>query len=649
MKIIQNPAIQVLIILVLGILAYSNTFHAPFQFDEGAYLAGNPFIKNMGTSLAALKGDSELYKTIHQRYIGYLTFALNYQVHGFAVEGYHAVNLAIHLLNALLVYAVIILTFQTPFLKNSIFSERSGSLAFFSALFFVIHPVQTEAVTYVYQRLTSLAALFCLLSLVSYVTWRLGKQATGGESQNTANGGQREATNQRTGSVKLWFSYLASVISAVLAMKTKENTFTLPLLLTLYEFFFFQGNIRRRVLALLPLLITLCIIPLTLIVLHMQTGYQMSEMAGSAGRISSADYLITQFTVVVTYLRLLFFPMNQAVLYDFPIYRSILHPDVLLSVFFLLSIAGVAIYLIRRSRFRNPELRVAAFGIVWFFLTLSVESSILALPIVICEYRVYLPSVGFFVAVLTLLFHLLGRFGTKRAHTIANFALLSVIAVLTCATYLRNSVWNDAVGLWEDTVKKSPLNALAHARLGLAYERKGRSPEAIREMQRAVNLDAGDAKYHFSLGILYDNQGRFDEAVKEFQTAIELNPKQPKGHYELGVAYARQRQFAVAAKEFQISLAMNPYDRDAHNHLGIVYDEQGHYEDAEREFRSALNIDPDYGEAHNNMGILYKRQGRYEEAIEEFQAALKLNPRLDDARYNLNAVLDLMAKHTKKQ
>ena len=308
----RKPLVHILIIVVLGVLIYSNTFNAPFAYDDIISIT-DPIVRDI-----RLIGPQNIYGS---RFIGQLSFALNYQLHEFNVAGYHIFNLLIHLLNALLVYWLIILTFRTPnasaYLPKDVLetSDPFRWIPLFTALLFVSHPVQTQAVTYIVQRFASLATLFYLVSLVMYI------KARSSESAKKAR----------------YAFFAASIISAVLAMRTKEIAFTLPVMVLLYEFMFFRGDIKKRMLALLALLLTMLIIPLSMLRQVGSTGVrgidELTRMAGSAD-VSRWDYLNTQFRVIVTYIRLLLFPINQNLDYDYPIYRTFFTPPVFLSFLF---------------------------------------------------------------------------------------------------------------------------------------------------------------------------------------------------------------------------------------------------------------------------------------------------------------------------
>ena len=297
-----RTAVQLACLVILGTIIYSNTFNSPFTFDDGLYVADNPAVRDPLLLLDSAKVDAlpnnmgTVKDQFRNRIAGHFTFWLNYRMHGLSVIGYHLVNLLIHLLNALLVYLLVRLTFKTPFLRgrtavDSSFNANTCKLiAFLCALLFVAHPVQTQAVTYIAQRFTSLATLFCLLSLTLYIKARISGQ-----------------------SAHRYAYYFISLVSAILAMKTKEISFTLPAIITLYELMFFEGGLKKRIVYLSPFLLTMAIIPLTL--LYPGSSGSMlkgiSDVSVETASISRADYLFTQFSVIATYIRLLFLPVDQ--------------------------------------------------------------------------------------------------------------------------------------------------------------------------------------------------------------------------------------------------------------------------------------------------------------------------------------------------
>lgn len=479
-KLLDRSVVHVLLIVALGILAYSNTFHAPFQWDEYAFIEGNPIVKNLSYFLEPSKAaDLEYYNAFTARYVGYLTFALNYRLGGLDVTGYHIFNVTVHLVTSLMVYLLVTLTFSTPHLANSSLAGYRRRIALLAALLFVAHPIQTEAVTYIYQRFASLSAFLYLLTVVLYAKSRL--------------------TTGRPLRIAL---YIMSLLSAVCAMKTKENAFTLPLTIALYEYLFFSGPALRRILRLVPLTLTMLIVPMT----YMDFGSQEIGITGQvemASRgyegLSREDYLFTQMRVVVTYIRLLFFPVNQNASYDYPLFSTLLDPQVAASIVFFAFVVLLSGYLFYRSR-EKPSSKLVAFGVYWFFITLSVESSIIPIPMVINEYRVYLPSIGAFAALAVAMFIVWRKIRGKVLRKSMAALMVMIPLLLLWAAYERNGVWTTKEGFWEDISRKSPGKGNIHFNSGLIYLKQGLLEQARREFEAAVRLNPDDQEARKFLG-----------------------------------------------------------------------------------------------------------------------------------------------------
>ncbi|MGD0283385.1 MAG: tetratricopeptide repeat protein [Dissulfurispiraceae bacterium] len=690
---LHDSRFHIACIVLVIIIVYSNTLNAPFQWDERLHLVANPLVKDLRYFAHPSEGQwSGQYNFVMRRYIAFLTFALNYRVHGFSVTGYHIVNIAIHIANSILVYLLVLLTFRTPFMKgieqkneveklrsceveqftpsqplNFSTSGNTAGIAFFSAMLFAVHPLQTEAVTYVMQRFASLVAFFYLLSLTAYIRFRLetdnqrvmvpqkvvipAKAGIQGISNypkrlDSRLHGNDEKTLFQTfcniAKVGRWSFYAITLLSAVLAMKTKENAFTLPIVIVLYEFCFFSPSpsvpaspvppvlLSRRFLYLAPILLTLLIIPLT----HTSPGDSFQLDPGSYGQIRpQPDYLLTEFRVIITYLRLLFFPINQNLDYDYPLCKSFFDPPVLLSFIFLTALFSLGVYLVKGKRQKievekvgscevgqqpfekfspsqvlnlsascgAPELRLMGFGILWFFITISVESSVIPLWMLICEYRVYMPSVGVIICAVTGAF-LLGRFllsqFTSHVPRIILIMLVLVTGVFSVAAYLRNDLWADSIRLWEDTVKKSPSDSLAHINLARQYETRNMIDKALDQYQIAIRLHPDYAPAHFLLGTLYLKFNVIDKALEQYQNAIRLKPDYADAYNNLGLIYQHSNMPDKAVEQYLIVIRLQPDCVQAHWNLGNVYRTMNMPEKAAEQYRIAVKLDPHFAEAH---------------------------------------------------
>lgn len=583
------------VVSVLSFIAYSNTFSSPFLFDDDLYIVRNPGIRSL----------ANIWPPTGTRFMGYLTFALNYASGGFDTTGYHAVNLVIHVLNSLLLYLLIRLIFLTPAMSgggvgggaglptDSKLGEAAGPFALFVSTLFALHPVQTESVTYITQRFTSLAFFFYVLSVVLFLSWRAvsGREGGGG---------------------KIWALYALSVLSAVLAMKTKEIAFTLPAAIALLDLAFFgKGGFMRRPAAFIPYLLTMAIIPLSFLIPGEQGGdggfglgvassmkaLQKMELSG----LSKYEYLITEFRVIVRYFRLLAFPSGQNIYYDYPFFKSVFNPEVFLSLLFILSLIAFSVYLFIRSLRKGSRWGLlATTGIFWFFMTISVESSFVPIYDAIYEHRLYLPSAGVFIAFGALLFYWAGRLWEGGGSSISvPYHIVSAvfIAVFTlplgAATYGRNLVWKDAVSLWEDSVNKSPWSSLSRQNLGSSYYRIGRVEEAESEFKEAAALKPDFFLPRYNLGVLYQETGRYQEAVSELKEALRIEPGHLQSRYNLGITYMAMGRPKEAAKEYERALSLKPDFFEVRFALAQAYESLGRRDEALSNYSIFVEKAPD--------------------------------------------------------
>jgi tetratricopeptide (TPR) repeat protein len=640
--------LQLFLIASIALLAYSNTFYSPFVFDDIHSIVENPKIRQISNffTLEGLKSN---------RYIGQLSFALNYWVHGLDVVGYHVVNLVIHIINGLLVYLLVIYTFRAPRLEGSGIDGRA--VAVFSSLLFVAHPVQTQAVTYIVQRYASMATMFYLGSVVFYVRWRLGG--------------------------RVWW-YVGAVVLAVLGMKTKEICFTLPVVVFLYEVIFFGRPERRRFLYLIPLFLTMVIIPLSLLGANISEGnvvHKITTATRAQTVIPRTDYLFTELRVIVTYIRLLLFPVNQKVLYDYPIFRTLFNPQVLLSLMGHLILLGVAVVLLLTSR-KNESfkvLRITAFGIFWFYVTLSVESGVIPVADVIFEHRLYLPSVGIFIGMSTILFYFVRRIelaGYRKSFWVAQLVFIAVVLLLVGLTYSRNRIWQDELTFWQDVVRKNQRHPGALSNLAGAYFERGQIEKALQYYKRAIELCPDFAVSYNGLGSLYLKTGQPEKALNVLKKAVQLNPTYVdainnlgiaclatgaleaaltyfrrttelspyyyKGYYNMGMVLIKKKELSKAIEALKKSIAINPSYIQAYLNLGIAYAMNGDLDKAENCFRQVIKINHLEVSAYNNLGLLYYKKGLFNKAIEVLMQALEIAPDNKKTHYNLAFVYRAM-------
>ena len=268
-------------------------------------------------------------------------------------------------------------------------------------------------------------------------------------------------------------------------------------------------------------------------------------------------YLFTQFTVLLTYLRLLVLPVNQSILHDYPVAVSFFEPRVMLSFLFLLMLFLLGFYLFLLSRIKKRELRLIAFGIFWFFIAHLVESSIIPLTITIQEHRMYLPSIGIFMA-LSGVFFLIVRNVKSYQHIFVSVAIIISI-IFSAVTYKRNIVWRSKQSFWGDVIKKAPDNPVGYSNLGAALLEQGMIDEAMKYLEKAGKIGPVSISSQYNLGQIYMKKGLYEKALLHFNLALRLQPNNFRLHYGLGRCYRELGHIEKALKHIEYSLRLNPF------------------------------------------------------------------------------------------
>jgi hypothetical protein len=498
--------LTVIILCSLGFVIYSNTFYNPFHFDD-ASIDKNFNIRNLSKL-------SLIWNFSPTRFITYLSFAFNYHLHQLRVFGYHLFNLAIHLCTAILVWWFSLLTFTTPTMKKDEIAKHSNLIAFLTAAVFVSHPLQTEAVTYIVQRATSLAALLYLASLCLYIKSRV-LEIEGKDSGQNHN-----------------LYYFASLITASVGMLTKEMLITLPLAVVLYEFIFLKTQHRLNWKKILSFFIISLIVPLIFLFTKSENSKELMQVFKYTPHIPRLSYLLTQFRVTVTYLRLLFIPWNQNLDYDYPVYNTLFQLPVFASLLFLILILVAAIRI-------SSKYRLLAFGIFWFFLTLLPESSILPLADVIFEHRLYLPMLGYSISLVSIMYYLFKNRSIKAMVVI----LLLTVHWYAISAYNRNFDWRNEFTLWNDAVKKSPKKARPYGNRGVANIYLGNLDQAISDFNTVIYINPNYYKAYVHRGNAYVTKGNFIQAFSDFDKALQINPQYAEAYYNRAVAYFLQKEY----------------------------------------------------------------------------------------------------------
>jgi len=575
-------------IAVLGIIIYSNSFDCGFQFDDKSNIVNNE-------SIRSFSGLKKVWDTDSSRFLAYYSFAWNYHFSELNVWGFHFVNLMIHLLNSFLIFWITTLLFKTPGLNSKPIARHASAIALTAGLLFVSHPLATGAVTYIVQRLASMAALFYFLSVAMYLKARLSDTK-----------------------IKYWY-FAGTLIAILFAVHSKENAYTIPFALFLIELFFF--NTKKISLNFKDYRVLASIVGFIAFIIFTLSNFSFSVFNAlpptnnNPYTITPFNYFYTQLSVIVKYIQLLFLPINQNVDYDFPIANSLFEMPTIINGLILLSLLILAFYLYNKNK-------LFSFGIFWFFLTLSIESSFIPITDVIFEHRTYIPSFGFFIILSSGIFLFLWDKYKMTAIAVI-FLLIGSNAVLA---HQRNKVWKDEFSLWSDVVSKSPKKVRGYLNLGYAYGNLKQWNEAIPNFNKVIELDPNrHPAAYYNLGIAYWATEQKDKAMENYSAAIKLDPNYADAYQGRGVCYHYLNDFDSALADYSkaISLAPKP---DLYLNRGLIYSNKKEWAAAISDYTTAIGTTPNNSDLYYNRAIAYGSTNQWEKAAADLTMTIKLNP-----------------------
>jgi tetratricopeptide (TPR) repeat protein len=608
-------------------LVYGNSLRAPFLFDDIGAVVNNPTLREL-TSFAVLNPPRD-GSTTTGRPIVNLSFALNYALSVENVWSYHLFNIALHALAAITLMGIVRRTLlrerarpvRSPLAPRgspparqaaaASAARRTGdapamtqasTIAFFAALVFALHPLQTESVVCIAQRTEVLCGVFYLLTLYGFI-----------------RGCERR--EGKTGSAhRRWFG--VSVAACLLGMGTKEVMVTAPLLVLLYDRTFvsgtFGGALRSRGAFHGALACTW--IPLALLVA--QGGGSRGASAGFGLGVTWWTYLLKQADAAVLYLRLSFWPHPLVLDYGTGVAHSF--ADVWWQGTIVLALLATTVWaLVRRP--------IAGFFGSAFFLILAPSSSII--PLVtqsVAEHRMYLPLASLVTALVAGASLRFGRHAT--------WPLAAVGLVLAVATVARIDDYRTVVSIWSDTIAKVPDNARAHNNLAWALQHEGKPAQANAHFARAVELQPDYVSAWYNRAVALLEQGRAVDAVERLAAAVRLAPLHADAHVNLGNALTQAQRTAEALPHYEATLRIKPA-ADVHYNLGLALDSLRRTGEAEDHFRAALRLKPQLHEAHFQLGRIAERAGRMAEAESHYSEVLRLAPEHAAAHARLGLLL----------
>lgn len=626
----KKNIIIITLIIILTALSYINTFDNSFVYDDNTYVVENRQIRSIAnipnTFVSSYPPDSKeqgLYRPLVA-----ISYIIDYAFWGLNPKGFHLANIIFHILTSIIVY----------FLVFEILKSSWSSLI--AALIFALHPVHTEAVTWVVGRAEVMAGLFYFLSFLLYIK--------AGESISFRN--------------RL---FIGSNISYLFALFSKEMAITLPILLFVYDYYFVlknpspqpspqrgegvekglsQGGERMKrgaekgkggiikwlIERYFPfIIITIIYITVRYAVLGAFVPQKNLSFAPDTGLY---ERFLTIIVVIGYYIRLLFLPLNLTVDYVFPKIASLNLPVFIYGGIFLVSIA-ITVLLYKRSK-------RLSFSIILFFITLLPVANIMPIGELIAERFLYIPLISFALLIGISTDYFFIRFPSRFLRIIISIPLILLALFYSLLTISRNYDWKDAFTLWKSTIYTTPASSVAHNNLGIEYAKKEGYVDAIVEYKKAIELSPKYSHALANLGDAYLKIGLIDEAIDFYKKAIETEPDYSIAYNNLGFAYFEKRLYKEALSEYKKAIELNSKDPLFYNNLGNLYASMKRYDDAIAEYKRAISIDSLDTNAYNNSGAVYAQEGKFNEAEAEVRKALAIDPESSLAKKTLEDILN---------
>ncbi len=600
-------AIVSLFLIIL--ITYSNTFDASWHFDDENNILNNKPLhltqlnsQNIKkTFFADWNGSGKMYRPV-----ACLSFAFNYYFGGTEVFGYHVINLIIHFLSSIFLFLFIYHTLRLPILEAR-YGPNAYFMALLSAALWAVNPVQTQAVTYVVQRMTSMAGMFFIMAMYFFLK---------GKSSDTR--------------FSRGVHYILCIVCGILAMGCKENAIMLPMVILLYTLFLCQGvtkkNLKRYSFFLLMALLLCTAIAVMIAGPSILNPGRLMASYQNRG-FTLPERVLTEPRVILFYISLLLYPMPDrlSLEHDITLSTGLLTPP-----WTLISILAIILMLILAFLYAK-KWPLIAFCVIFFLLNHLIEASVLPLELIF-EHRNYVPSMLFFVPFAIMLSKGIHALSKKRSLQL--MLIMFVILVLIGwghSTFARNKIWKNDGILSFDAIEKYPNLARAHHNLGRFYARNGFYQEAINEYQLALSKEninnlAGRNWTYYNLGSLFQQLGKDDQALICYNLAQQYQPDFAPTHIKKGQLLAKKGLYAKGVQEIEKALDDRAHRATALANLGHLALREGRTGTAIDYLRRALEASPQDPYIMKRLGVAYHMANQSEKALILFKNALRIQP-----------------------
>lgn len=552
-------------------ICYSNTFYSSWHFDDF-----NNILQNENIRISSLSWE-EIKKTFlspnsgkYSRSLALFTFALNYAISGYDTTSYHVVNISIHIICSIFVYLIFL---HTLFLyRRSVGSPNvhisDQCIVLLGTILWAIHPIHTQAVTYIVQREASMAAMFYMVAMYCYIRFR-----------------QSQVKIARVIFIFLVFFFW------LMGLGTKENVAMLPLVILGYEVAFYRRSIFKDKKFFIIITIIFIVVS-TSAFLFMRGGIISYMESLYAPRVFTMwERLITQPIILSRYIFLLFCPIADFLVLESDIAHSsslISSPVTLFANLFIFLITILSLVFLKKF----PLL---SFAFYFFIINHLVESSIIGLELYF-EHRNYLPSMFIYFAASYYFVKLLSfyhRYDKLFMQGLLVCAMTFIIISEGNATFLRNDVWRDEISLHSDTIEKAPVNPRPYIAIAANNLKLGRYDDAFEYLRRAEKIyknypdrfqDNWIAMIYYNAGLVYKKKQEHEKAINVFMKTIQLDPSEWRGHINLGLLFFDQEDYEHAEDYIYNALYLN------RNRPPVIYNLFGRMLYANESYDEAINV-----------------------------------------------------------
>lgn len=598
------------VLTFLVCLAYGNTLHHSFHFDDISSILEKPWVRGLDKI-------PDFIFSYSQRPLVILSFNINYAISGFKEWSYHVFNIAFHLLVVFLVYRLGQLIVSHISQKNSSLANSSNRIPLLAALIFAVHPLNTQAVTYISSRSSIMATMFYLVAIILFF----------------------EGLYKKNKETKINYVFVAgAVISFGIGFLCKLIIISLPAILFAYHYYFISNQnlqtwVKRQwkwILGAGGLLVS----PVFLY----QKVYETGLLGASIVDVTTWDYFRTQLGVIpLEYFRKMLFPFNLTIDTNFQVVK---HWRSLVAIGGLITLGVFSVVWIKLSQVKKQSKKYGpeAFGLIWILITLSPTSSFIPLLDMAAEHRTYLPLVGFSIFLSSLLIRLKSfitksiEVGTsdicsnKKMLRVSVALILLILVSFVVGTRERNKAWKDEVSLWADAKQKAPFLIRPYNNLGEAYDKIGKYDLAIEEFEAALRLNPNYFFALSNLGNIYGKKKEYGQAISYTLKALQQKPDYAPGHYNLAKALHLTGNPDKAMSSYRLAIKYNPYFEEAFFNLGFLAIERKQFEEAIDNFKSFIKMQPRHPKAHFGLATSYAMMGKQEEAKQHYENAIAYDP-----------------------